>query len=130
MQYADFQSPANQVSKDEYENNISGEKIIILKRFADYIFGREECAFVGQESDINSAEPEALCCDDGATSSFVILVLKLHRYYRTCSSHSYSSRRYCDDNNACLPQDTLCQGSDWGTKTNNKQDIHCPESQA
>ena len=60
MQYVDFQSSANQVSKDEYENNISGEKIIILKRFADYIFGREECAFVGQESELNSAEQEAL----------------------------------------------------------------------
>ena len=45
------------------------KKIILSKRIADYIFGREECAFVGQESELSSAEPEALCCDGGATSS-------------------------------------------------------------
>ncbi len=29
----------------------------------------KKCAYVGRESDIGSAEPEALCCDGGATSS-------------------------------------------------------------
>ena len=53
----------------------------------------------------------------------VILVLKLYRDYRTCSPHQYSSRWNCNDNNACLPQDILCQGSDWGTKTDYNQDI-------
>ena len=52
MQYIDFQSPANQVSKDESEDNNSSEKIVLLKRIADYIssFGREEYAFVGQRT--------------------------------------------------------------------------------
>ena len=45
MPYIDFQSPA----KDESEDNNGSEKIILSKRIADYIFGREECAFVGQE---------------------------------------------------------------------------------
>ena len=36
MPYIDFQSPANQVSKDESEDNGS-EKIILSKRIADYI---------------------------------------------------------------------------------------------
>ena len=67
MQYDSFQSPANKVSEDEYEDNNGSKKIILSKRIADYIFGREECAFVGQESDLNSAEPEALCCDGGST---------------------------------------------------------------
>ena len=71
MQYIDFQSPANQGSKDEYEDNNGSEKIILSKRIADYIFGREECAFVGQESELDQAEPEALCCDGGATSSLI-----------------------------------------------------------
>ncbi len=29
----------------------------------------KECAYIGRESEIDSAEPEALCCDGGATSS-------------------------------------------------------------
>ncbi len=29
----------------------------------------KECAYVGRESEVESAEPEALCCDGGATSS-------------------------------------------------------------
>ncbi len=69
MPYIDFQSPANQVSKDEYQDNNGSEKITFSKRIADYIFGREECAFVGQESKLDQAEPEALCCNGGATSS-------------------------------------------------------------
>ncbi len=39
MQYIDSQSPANQVSKDEYEDNNGSKKIILSKRIADYIFG-------------------------------------------------------------------------------------------
>jgi hypothetical protein len=69
MPYIDFQSPANQVAKDENQDNNGSEIIILSKRIADYIFGREECAFVGQESELDQAEPEALCCDGGATSS-------------------------------------------------------------
>ncbi len=53
MLYIDFQSPANQVSKDEYEDNNSSEKIILSKRIADSIFGREECTFVGHESELD-----------------------------------------------------------------------------
>ncbi len=68
MPYDNFQSPANQVSEDEYEDNNGSVKIMLSKRIADYIFGREECAFVGQESELNSAEPGALCCDGGATT--------------------------------------------------------------
>ena len=68
MQYIDFQSPANQISKDKYEDSKGREKIILMKRITDYSFGREECAFLGQESELNSAEPEALCCDGGSTS--------------------------------------------------------------
>ena len=30
----------------------------------------KESVYVGSESELNSAEPEALCCDVGATSSF------------------------------------------------------------
>ena len=67
--YIDFQSPANQIYKDESEDNNGSEKIILSNRIADYIFGRKECTFVGQESELSSAEPEALCCDGGATSS-------------------------------------------------------------
>lgn len=44
MPYIDFQSPANQESEDESEDNNGSEKIILSKRIADYIFGREECA--------------------------------------------------------------------------------------
>ena len=44
----------------EYEDNNGSEKIILSKRIADYIFGREECAFVGQESELDLAEPEAI----------------------------------------------------------------------
>ncbi len=69
MPYIDSQSPANQVSKDEYEDNNGSKKIILSKRIADYIFGRGECAFVGQESELDQAEPEALCCDGRAISS-------------------------------------------------------------
>ena len=69
MPYIDFQSPANQESEDESEYNNGSEKIILSERIADYIFGREECAFVGQESELSSAEAEALCCDGGETSS-------------------------------------------------------------
>ena len=50
-------------------------KNILPKTIADYIFGKEECAFVGQESELNSAEPEALCCDGGATASLSSLFL-------------------------------------------------------
>ena len=46
MPYIDFQSPANQVSKDKSEDNCS-KKNMLLKRIADYIFGKKECAFVG-----------------------------------------------------------------------------------
>ena len=37
----------------------------------------EECAFVGQESKPNSAEPDALCCDGGATvlSNLIMVIL-------------------------------------------------------
>ena len=37
MQYDNFQSPTNQVMEDEYEDNNSSEKIILLKRIADHI---------------------------------------------------------------------------------------------
>ena len=33
------------------------------------IFDKNECAFVGRETESDSTEPEALCCDGGATSS-------------------------------------------------------------
>ena len=48
----------------------SGTEIITNpERIADVIFDKKECAFVGRESELNQAEPEALCCDGGATSS-------------------------------------------------------------
>ena len=43
--------------------------ITIPERIADAIFDKKECAFVGAESIIESAEPEALCCDGGSTTS-------------------------------------------------------------
>jgi hypothetical protein len=43
--------------------------ITISKIIADVNFGWKESAFVGQESEHDSAETEALCCDGGATSS-------------------------------------------------------------
>jgi hypothetical protein len=51
---------------------VAGTEIIIIsEKAADVICDQSagECAYVGQESEIDSAEPEALCCDDGATSS-------------------------------------------------------------
>ena len=53
---------------DDHEENCM-EIITISKRIADVIFGWKERAFVGQESEHDSAEPEALCCDNGATIS-------------------------------------------------------------
>ena len=41
MPYINFQSPANQVSKDESEDNNGSEKIILSKRIADYILEGE-----------------------------------------------------------------------------------------
>jgi hypothetical protein len=47
-----------------------GTKIITIpERIANVIFDQKECAFVGAESIFESAEPEALCCDGGATTS-------------------------------------------------------------
>ena len=45
------------------------EIIIIPEHIAATIFDKNECAFVGRESESDSTEPEALCCDGGATSS-------------------------------------------------------------
>ena len=49
---------------------VSDDEIIeISDNVANAIFYEKEYAFVGRESELNSAEPEALCCDGGATSS-------------------------------------------------------------
>jgi hypothetical protein len=51
---------------------ILGTEIIeVSDKIADVICDQsvKECAYVGRESEIDSAELEALCCDDGATSS-------------------------------------------------------------
>jgi hypothetical protein len=51
---------------------VAGTEIIIIsEKAADVICDQSagECAYVGRESEIDSAEPEALCCDGGATSS-------------------------------------------------------------
>ncbi len=40
---------------------------MISKRIADVILESKGCAFVGQESELETAEPEALCCDGRAT---------------------------------------------------------------
>jgi hypothetical protein len=48
------------------------EIIRISKRIADVIFGWKESTFVGQESELESTEPEALSCDNGATSSLLL----------------------------------------------------------
>ena len=45
------------------------EIITIPEGIADLICDKKECAFVGRESELAKAEPEALCCDGGATSS-------------------------------------------------------------
>ena len=45
------------------------EIITIPEHIAATIFGEQECEFVRRESDSDSTEPEALCCDGGATSS-------------------------------------------------------------
>ena len=51
-------------------NGTSGTEIITIpEHIAATIFGEKECAFVGRESDSDSTETEALCCDGGATSS-------------------------------------------------------------
>ena len=51
-------------------NGTNGTKIITIpEHVAATIFGEQECAFVGRESDSESTETEALCCDGGATSS-------------------------------------------------------------
>jgi hypothetical protein len=47
------------------------EKFIISKRITDVIFELKECAFVGQESELDFAELEELCCDGGAASSCI-----------------------------------------------------------
>ena len=71
MQYIYFQSPANQVSRDEYEDNIGTIvlKLYFRKESLITFFGKQEHAFVEQESKLSSAEPEALRCDGGAASS-------------------------------------------------------------
>ena len=51
-------------------NGTSGTEIITIpEHIAATINGAQECAFVGRESDSDSTETEALCCDGGATSS-------------------------------------------------------------
>ena len=51
-------------------NGTSGTEIITIpEHIAATITGAQECAFVGRESDSDSTETEALCCDGGATSS-------------------------------------------------------------
>ena len=51
-------------------NDTEGMEIIIIpEHIAATIFDKNECAFVGRESESDSTEPEALCCDAGATSS-------------------------------------------------------------
>jgi hypothetical protein len=51
----------------------AGTEIITIPEgnqgIADVIFAKKECAFFGRESELAKAEPEALCCDGGATSS-------------------------------------------------------------
>jgi hypothetical protein len=53
--------------------NSGTEIITIPERIADVIFDKKECAFVGRESELAQTEPEALCCDGGATSSLSYL---------------------------------------------------------
>ncbi len=51
---------------------VAGMEIIVISdKVADVICDQsaKECAYVGRESEIDSAEPEAICCDGGATSS-------------------------------------------------------------
>jgi hypothetical protein len=49
---------------------VSGDEIIEISDYVtNVIFYEKEYAFVGRESELNSAEPEALCYDGGATSS-------------------------------------------------------------
>ena len=53
-------------------NNVAASKgcseiITIPDSIANAIFNLKESAYVGRESELNSAEPEALCCDGGAT---------------------------------------------------------------
>ena len=51
-------------------NGTEGTDIIIIpEHVAATMFYKNECAFVGRESDPDSTETEALCCDCGATSS-------------------------------------------------------------
>ncbi len=54
----------NQILNDGHKEN-SREIITISKTIADAIFEFKTSTFVGQESELGSAEPEALCC--GAT---------------------------------------------------------------
>jgi hypothetical protein len=42
---------------------------MIPGRMADLIFEMKGCSFLRQESEFDSAEPKALCCDGGATAS-------------------------------------------------------------
>ncbi len=131
MQYDSFQSPANQVSEDEYEDNNGSEKIVLSKRIADYIFGREECAFVGQESELNSAETEALCYDGGATTSWSSSFLNCtDTTERAVPIHTAEGGTVMMTTHVGLKTYTLCQGSDWGTETYHNQNIYCQDSQA
>jgi hypothetical protein len=59
----------NHSFKTACENEDGTEIIIISRKIADEFFEWKECAFVRQESELDSAEPEALCCDGGAPSS-------------------------------------------------------------
>ena len=70
--------PIPDLRKQTFENKlldaicrgVSGTEIIeIFDKITDVICDQSvgECAYAGRESEINSAEPEALCCDGGAT---------------------------------------------------------------
>jgi hypothetical protein len=89
---------------------ISGTEIIeISDKIADVICDQsvKECADVGRESEIDSAEPEALCCSGDA----LIIIFFTHEWLRragTCDPNSDSPRRHCNADNTLMSQDIFC----------------------
>jgi hypothetical protein len=77
---------------------------------ANAIFDVKESVFVERESELNSAEPEALCCDGGATSSLSFSFLNCSEVTERVGpiQTAQASRWYCNAYNTWLSQDVLC----------------------
>ncbi len=90
---------------------------------------QQEGAFVGPESEHNLAEPEALCCDNGATTSWSSSFLNCTEITeRAVAIDTAQDGTVMMTTHVCLK--TLCEGSDWWIKTYYDQNIYCQQTQA